>query len=230
MSASASSTLDAICAAVPGELQSEPESEPLLQTEAPSALAVPGSAVDADIDRQLMERYCAGDRAAFEILYNRYRGPLRRFVARLCRDQDEGDEVFQEVWMAVIHARRSYRHTAKFKTWLFSIAHRRLQDRWRRRGRQATGLQEESDLPAIEQIADESVPSEDWMHNVELQRALAAAIGRLPPAQRAVFLMKAEGNLSLEEIATAMGTGFETAKSRMRYAVARLRVELEDWK
>ncbi len=218
MSASASSTLDAVYAASPCEQRLEQQP------------AVPAPDPAAAADRQLMERYCTGDRDAFEILYGRYRDPLRRFVARLCRDEDEAKEVFQEVWMAVIRARRSYRHTAKFTTWLFSIAHRRLQDRWRRRGRRAAFLQEDPDPPSLEQVADESAPAEEWMQNVELRRALMAAIERLPPPQRAVFLMKAEGNLSLEEIATAMGTGFETAKSRMRYAVARLRAELEGWK
>ena len=132
--------------------------------------------------------------------------------------------------MAVIRSRVSYRQTAKFTTWLFGIAHRRLADRWRRRGRQAALLQEGPAAADLEQLVDDSVPAEDWMHNLELRRALAAAIDELPPPQRAVFLMRAEGNLSLEEIATAMGTGFETAKSRMRYAVAHLRVALEGWK
>jgi RNA polymerase sigma-70 factor, ECF subfamily len=218
MSASASSTVDAMYPVSACQAQVEPQ---------PAAPTVESVASAADL--QLMERYCAGERDAFAILYGRYRDSLRRFVTRLCRDTDEAEEVFQEVWMAVIRARRSYRQTAKFTTWLFSIAHRRLQDRWRRRGRQAPFLQEDLDPPSLEQIADESAPVEEWMQNVELRRALMAAIDRLPPAQRAVFLMKAEGNLSLEEIATAMGTGFETAKSRMRYAVARLRAELEGW-
>ncbi len=216
MSASASSTFDAAYGATAA-------------SDAPREAASPTPS--ADDDRLLMERFRAGDQSAFSILYARYRGPLRRFVTSLCHDPEDTAEVFQEVWMAVIRARRSYRYTAKFTTWLFSIALRRLADRSRRRGRRGLLWNEDPDPLALEPLADEwARPIEDWMRNVELHQALATAIDRLPPPQRAVFLMKAEGELTLEEIATAMGTSFETTKSRMRYAVARLRAQLEGWK
>jgi RNA polymerase sigma-70 factor (ECF subfamily) len=90
-----------------------------------------GGSEHDESDGRLMQRYRAGDHRAFELLYGRYRAPLRRFITRLCGNLDEAEEIFQEVWTAVIRARRAYRPTAKFSTYLFSIAHRRLQDRWR---------------------------------------------------------------------------------------------------
>jgi RNA polymerase sigma-70 factor, ECF subfamily len=184
----------------------------------------------AESDRALMERYRDGDATAFNQLYRRYRAPVRRFVAKLCRGQGEADEVVQEVWLAVIRGARSYRPTAKFTTYLFSIAHRRLQDRWRSRERRDHAFGTAEPAPDLHEISDEGTTlPEDWASRAELRSALMAAIDRLPPPQRAVFLLKAEAELSLEEIAAATGASVEATKSRMRYAVARLRAHLTAW-
>lgn len=199
-----------------------PRSAPMEETRSPEA---------ADSDQKLMERYGAGDATAFNELYRRFRAPLRRFVGKLAWEKDEADEIVQEVWLAVIRGARSYRPTAKFTTFLFSIAHRRLQDHWRSRGRRANAFTAANTAVEPDEVAvDGADVPEDWAAHAELQNALMAAIGRLPPPQRAVFLLKAEADLSLEEIAAATGAGIETTKSRMRYAVARLRAELATWK
>lgn len=193
-------------------------------------LAGKGGFNPEESDARLMERYGAGDHCAFETLYARYRAPLFRFLARLSSN-DEAEEIYQEVWTAVIHHRRSYRPKAKFSTYLFSIAHRRLQDRWRRSGRRATAFDESASAPPLDEIADQAaVLPENWIQNVQLRDALLAAIDALPRAQREVFLLKAEMDLSLEEIAAATGAGLEATKSRLRYAVARLRSQLGVWK
>lgn len=182
-------------------------------------------------DQRLMERYRAGDAAAFNELYRRFRSPLRRFIARLSRDREEADEIVQEVWLAVIRGARSYRPTAKFVTYLFSIAHRRLQDRWRSRGRRARAFTDTDVAPDPDRTADDAAPlPEDWAARAELRNALLAALDQLPPPQRAVFLLKAEADLSLDEIAAATGASIEATKSRMRYAVTRLRAHLANWK
>ena len=190
----------------------------------------PGSEM-LESDQALMARYRAGEAAAFNELYRRFRAPLRRFVAKLSWEQGEADEIVQEVWLAVIRGARSYRPTAKFTTFLFSIAHRRLQDHWRSRGRRDHALPAPDSAADLEQVADDGAPiPEDLIARTELRNALMTAIDRLPPPQRAVFLLKAEGDLTLEEIAVATGAGVETTKSRMRYAVARLRAELVQWR
>ena len=184
----------------------------------------------AESDQKLMERYRVGDATAFNELYRRFRAPLRRFVAKLSSGQDEADEIVQEVWLAVIRGAGSYRPAAKFTTFLFSIAHRRLQDHWRSRRRRAHAFTA-ADVPADpEDIADDGAAlPEDWAARAEMRDALLAAIDQLPPPQRAVFLLKAEADLSLEEIAAATGAGVEATKSRMRYAVTRLRAQLAKW-
>jgi len=185
----------------------------------------------AESDQRLMERYRAGDAKAFSELYRRFRAPLRRFVAKLSWEKGEADEIVQEVWLAVIRGARSYRPSAKFATYLFSIAHRRLQDRWRSRGRSVQVLTDTDVASDLDQIADDGAAlPEDWAARAELRAALVTALDQLPPPQRAVFLLKAEADLSLEEIATATGASFEATKSRMRYAVARLRAHLANWR
>jgi RNA polymerase sigma-70 factor (ECF subfamily) len=185
----------------------------------------------AESDQRLMERYRAGDVKAFGELYRRFRAPLRRFVAKLSQGREEADEVAQEVWLAVIRGARSYRPTAKFATYLFSIAHRRLQDRWRSRARRVHAVPDTDMASALDRIADDGAPlPDDWAVRAELRDALLAALDQLPPPQRAVFLLKAEADLSLEEIAAATGASVETTKSRMRYAQARLRAYLADWR
>lgn len=217
--------MDATASSILPELSTVP-----LQAPRPAAMAEARSLETAESDQKLMQRFGAGDATAFNDLYRRFRSPLRRFVARLSHGSDEAEEIVQEVWVAVIRGARSYRPAAKFSTYLFSIAHRRLQDRWRVRDRRAHVLAATDSAPDVDEIADDraSVP-EEWAARAELRGALMAAIDRLPPPQRAVFLLKAEADLSLEEIAAATNASVEATKSRMRYAVARLRAELATW-
>lgn len=87
---------------------------------------------DPPDDAALMAAYRGGDGQAFEVLYRRHRAPLYRFIARQLRDRGEAEEVFQEVWMAVVKGRERYQPSARFLTFLFAIAHRRIADRARK--------------------------------------------------------------------------------------------------
>ena len=181
-------------------------------------------------DEELLRRYRGGDSDAFRLLYGRHREHLYRFVLRLTANSAEGEEVFQETWMAVIYGRERFRADARFATYLFSIARKRAADRWRKRGTVVV-----EPLPEIEQpILDEELIAIygplDCAHNVALGDALSAAIDSLPLPQREAFLMQAESDLSLDEIAKATQTNPETVKSRLRYATRRLRKYLAEWR
>jgi RNA polymerase sigma-70 factor (ECF subfamily) len=209
----------------------------------PSPAAAGASGVDApagatglrlDIlsDEELLGRYIkANDQVAFQALYARYRTRLHRFVLRLSRDSHEAEEVFQETWLAVIRGKVKLQPTARFAAYLFSIAHRRLADRWRRLKRSPTLELDREASCDPEEIADDfTVTPEEWTQHAQLRNALFAELGKLSLSQREVFLMKAEADLSLEEIAAIMGATHEATKSRLRYAVARLRDALRTWK
>ena len=178
---------------------------------------------EATGDEALMLRYAAGDAHAFESLYERHRGPLWRFLSRQLRDDAATADVFQEAWTRVISHRLSYEPRAKFSTWLYRIAHHCCVDHWRRTGRRKQReLADGDDLIAT--LADDASPAPDGLaEDEQAAEALGAALAALPEVQREVFLLYAEAGLDLTAIAEATGVGVETAKSRLRYAVAKLK-------
>ena len=177
-----------------------------------------------------MLAYRDGAAAAFEALYARHRGRLFRYLLHQCGRREEADEMFQEIWMSVIRARGGYEVSAKFTTWLYRIAHNRLIDGFRARGRLAEfevdAANAEGDPPDCP--APAGAQPERLLERAQLAARLLAAVEALPAPQREAFLLATEGGLSVEEIGNATGAGFETAKSRLRYAYARLRSELGD--
>ena len=180
-------------------------------------------------DEQLMLAYAAGDAAAFEKLYARHRGGLYRFLLRGIKERGFAEELFQEIWMRVIEARARYAPQARFATWLYTIAHHRMVDHWRRRGLAVVPLKgDDPDDPAPWEPAAEGArePQRQAETNEQLAR-LARALEALPQAQREVFLMREEGGLSIAEIAAATAANEEAVKSRLRYALAKLRGALD---
>jgi RNA polymerase sigma-70 factor (ECF subfamily) len=176
-------------------------------------------------DEELMLRYGKGDAGAFEALYRRHRLPLYGFLLRQVGNKDTAEELFQDLWMRVVNSRGRYEVRAKFTSWVYAIAHNRLMDFYRANGRASFLSHEESesvleDLPAVEIAADLRLDRKRGMER------LFAALTDLPGAQREAFLLQQEGELSIEEIAAATGVSRETAKSRLRYAVAKLRASL----
>jgi len=177
-----------------------------------------------------MLAYVAGDAAAFDVLYDRHRGGIYRYLLRQARHAGIADELFQDVWMNLIRARASYAPTAKFTTWLYRLAHNRLIDHYRASGHlKLVSANDEAHADAVARLPS---PREDEPHaraeRRELGERLRAAVAALPPAQREAFLLQQEGGLSLAEIAELTGAGAETVKSRLRYALAKLRETLGD--
>jgi RNA polymerase sigma factor (sigma-70 family) len=188
-----------------------------------------------DSNEALMLRYAAGDVRAFEVLYSRHEMKLWRFIQRSVGNQATADELMQDVWFAVVQAAPRYLPTARFTTWLYTLAHHRVIDRHRRsKSHRAhepmlAATQAEAD-GAIDRLAaaDSAEPSRQ-AESMQHADALLTAVEQLPPEQRVAFLMQAEGDLSVEEIATATGVSFETAKSRLRYARSKLQQTLQEY-
>lgn len=174
-------------------------------------------------DDALMLAYAAGDAAAFEQLYARHRGKLYRYLLRQLRDNAAADELFQDVWQRVIGARAGWKPDAGFATWLYTIAHHRLGDHWRslKHRPAAPGDADER----LARVADPDTP-ERVLSEFERRRQLQLALDDLPEEQREVLLLRLEQELTLEEIAAVTGVGRETVKSRLRYAMDKLRARL----
>lgn len=174
-------------------------------------------------DESLMLGWVSGDASAFEELYGRHRQRLYRFLLRQLRDNALADELFQDVWQKVIAAREGWRPEAAFATWLYRIAHNRLADHWR-------ALQHRPPAPDNADERTERVPDPDTperqLSDFEQRRRLQLALDELPAEQREVILLRLEQELTLEEIGEVTGVGRETVKSRLRYAMDKLRAKL----
>jgi RNA polymerase sigma-70 factor (ECF subfamily) len=190
-------------------------------------------------DAALMQAWIGGDLRAFEILYGRHKGPLYRYLLRHARDRALADDLFQDTWSRLIAARARYEPRAKFQTFLFTLAHNLFIDHCRRASVRPVsasslpGTQADDDDDADERslgtvAAPEPTQPERRAEQQEMGARIRAALDALPREQRDVFLLYEETGLSLEEIAAVTGVGAETAKSRLRYAVAKLRAAMAD--
>lgn len=177
---------------------------------------------DARSDDELMLAYARGDGRAFEVLYERYRKALYRYLVHAVGDRAAADDLYQDVWSRIIDARARFRKDRGFKRYAFRIAHNRLVDHWRTQGRQSVDGEFDDQL-----FAAPAQDQPDCTGEREQQaRLLREALMQLSAEQREAFLLQQEAGLSLTDIAEHSGVGRETVKSRLRYAVKRLRVLL----
>ncbi len=174
-------------------------------------------------DSALMLRYRDGDVAAFETLYRRHKDPLFRYLLRMCRQRAAAEDIFQDVWGKIIKSRNSYRPTAKFTTFLYHVAHNCFIDHIRRNKRHT----DTADIDPDSQPDGADCP-ETLVEKSLARRRLDEALRSLPDEQRDVFLLYEEAGLSLDEISMVTDCKRETAKSRLRYAVQKLRSALDE--
>ena len=191
-------------------------------------------------DDELMTAYARGEAAAFERLYERHQAALYRFVRRLLGSalSAQADEVFQDTWLRVVHARERWApQGASFRTWLFTLAHHRAIDLHRRSGRERSldaldptddggGEPWQPDAPAWQHWPAPPSAAPDGADLAFWRRAgerLLGCLEQLPLPQRSAFLLHHDDGLSLDDVARALEVGFETAKTRLRYAMSKLR-------
>jgi RNA polymerase sigma-70 factor, ECF subfamily len=181
-------------------------------------------------DEELMLGFRDGDAAAFDALYGRHKGGLYRYLLRQCRIAAVAEELYQDVWMNLIRARDRYTVEARFTTWLYRLAHNRLVDHYRRNSRHALISFEDDDCPDAEAIAADGALEPEAHYDVKQRVArFLALLEQLPEAQREAFLLHEEAGMDLEEISAVTGVSRETAKSRLRYALAKLKAGMQSW-
>ena len=193
-------------------------------------------------DDDLFERYRRGEAAAFAMLYERHKRVVFGYLLRVLGERMRAEDVHQETWLQVVQLADRYRPGGAFKTWLFTLARSRCMDRLRRE--RVRAVESGADLAALDGPSaaaaannpDHTVDAYSLVAGVagppeirqqqELAEILRRVIAKLPAAQREVFLLHDEADLSLVEVAAVLGIAYEAAKSRYRYALARLRAEL----
>ena len=188
-----------------------------------------------DRDEHLMLAYAAGDVSAFARLYERHERPVYRYFRRQGVAAHTADDLLQETWMAVLGTAGRWTFEASFRTLLYLIAHRKLIDHWRATNRHvllddaANDPDDESDS-ALERVeaGDAARPDVRAMSRQQAE-AFVAAVQALPPPQREAFLLHVDGELTMDQMAAVTGVGMETQKSRLRYAMKRVRRACADW-
>jgi RNA polymerase sigma-70 factor, ECF subfamily len=177
-------------------------------------------------DEDLMGAWRSGETAAFEQLYARHKGGVLRYLIRQTGKREWAEELFQDIWLKVVNARSGYEARSRFTSWLYSIAHNRLMDHFREHSRASlVSYEDEAQTTDERMTADHEQPQASLERKQDAQRLLQL-LDALPAAQREAFVLQQEGELSVEEIAAATGVSRETAKSRLRYALAKLRSDL----
>ncbi len=178
-------------------------------------------------DKEYLARYRDGDVGALGELVEQYRRPLFGFILKMTEGRDEAEDIFQEVWI------RAIRHLDTFKerrllSWLFRIAHNLIIDRARKRKPDESLQDADTDHMSKEEHMASLAPSPaDEMEYAEMKTRIMTAVHQLPSDQKEVFLMRMEGDLSFKEIARIRKVSINTALARMRYALDKLKQELE---
>lgn len=188
-------------------------------------------------DEALMERYAQGHASAFNILYGRHEKSMWRYIYHSVQQQAMADELMQDVWFAIARAASTYeaqRNGAQFKTWAYTLAHHRVVDHWRKAHSSAKHVSidlddEDATQTKAQLFADSGFGPMRHIESHEQAKALIAAVESLPAEQREAFLLQAEGDMSMEDIAITMNVSFETAKSRLRYARNKLKTLLAEF-
>ena len=214
----------------------EADDERALAEAVPADAAAPA----ADSDEFLMHAFAGGDAAAFTRLYDRHERAAWRFIRHRLGARHEGaaDDVLQETWISVARTAPRYVATARFTTWLFTVARNRVIDHLRAQSNAMlsidaplAGADEDDGERWVDRVAADA--GDGPLARIESRQQAEAfldALAQLPQAQREAFVLQAEGGLSVDEVASATGVGAETAKTRLRYAKARLRTLLAGWR
>ena len=179
-------------------------------------------------DEDLLLNYRDGDAGAFEQLYQRHKGGLYRYLLRKCGNASIAEELFQDVWMKLITARERYVVKAKFTTYLYQIAHNHFIDYYRKQKSAGSGNRQNNDCELEEFAARQQDQPEQQVEIREQAEIVLRLIDELPEEQKEAFILKEESGMSVTEIAEVTGVNMETAKSRLRYAVNKLRHGLND--
>lgn len=182
-------------------------------------------------DEQLMQQFCTGETQVFQLLYARHEKPLYRYIRRLLGQAEvkQAEDVFQDTWIKLVDARHTWqaRDNATFKTWLYTLAHHRAIDILRKSGREVS-VEAQTEPDALDDpwqrwpASSADAPEQQAFWRKAGQQLLDCLEG-LPALQRAAFLLHHDDGLTLDEITQVIDAEFETVKSRLRYALKKLR-------
>jgi RNA polymerase sigma-70 factor (ECF subfamily) len=177
---------------------------------------------DGDAERDLMRRMGSGDREAFSALYRRVERPLFGYLMKLVRERDLAEDVMSETMLEVWRQAGRFEGRSAVRTWIFSIAHHRAVSRFRKRKESTL----DDDYAAT--IADDAPMPDQRAQTVGMSRLLARLMEQLTFEHREIINLAYYQELSVQEIADALGLPPNTVKTRMFYARQRLKALLAE--
>jgi RNA polymerase sigma factor (sigma-70 family) len=195
-------------------------------------------------DEDLMLAFAGGDADAFEVVFERHRAWVLRMLqgkVRACglSGEELAEDIAQETWLTIVRTSETYEPSARFTTWLFKIAQQRLVDQLRKLGVVAGHTAEGVDHGDY----DESAVGENYLNEIagpidfdparivehrHMLSRFCEVLQELPIVQSEVFMLVAEGGMSVPEVAENLNLPLETVKSRLRYARAKLAQVIEE--
>jgi len=210
-----------------------PAGEPIMPGEEAEVPPVASGAA-ADPDVALMLRLQSGDQGAFQELFQKFAPRLLKYTRRLVGSEARAEEVTQDVFVQVFRFRQRYRPESRFSTWLYTIAtnlclneirrpERRLRvDLWKER--------DDEERRESPQLADPAaITPEEGASGRELARQLEAAVGDLPPKQRAALLLSRVDGLAYRDVAEALGCSEGAVKALLFRATQSLKKTLREY-
>jgi RNA polymerase sigma-70 factor, ECF subfamily len=188
-------------------------------------------------DEVLMMRFQGGDRASFAGLVKRHKTPLYNFILRQVHLTSAAEDLTQDVFVRIVQNAADFKHEARFSTWAYAIARNLCIDHLRKMAlRRHPSLDQSSqdtgDGPTLGERTADSRPGASVDRSAignEMGQLITAAVEKLPPEQREVFLLREIGNVPFKDIAEITGVPENTVKSRMRYALERLQEALSEY-
>lgn len=206
------------------------------------AVDLPGTRPAPEVDDErsdevLMLAFRDGETGAFAFLVRRHQRGLYNFLLRSVGDRGRAEELLQDVFVRVIRSKHRYQQTAKFSTWVYKIARNITIDESRRakfrrhasldakRGRSRDGNEGRA---LVDRLAADEIGTDAAAEAPTIRNRIASAVAELPEEQRVVFLMRQLKGMSFKQIGEIVGAPENTVKSRMRYALEKLRTELGD--
>src|SRR4051794_24595791 len=178
-------------------------------------------------DEQLLQRFASGDRAALEVLFQRYRQPAYRVAYRLLGNEADALDAVQEGFVKALTHLAGFERRSSFKTWLLRVVSNAALDLGRQRGRRECLSLEAAEVRdgdvTLLLVPDETAARLD---RSELRHLLNQALLTLSEVQRQTFVLHAEAGLSYREVAAVMDISIGTVMSRLFYARQKLRTYL----
>jgi RNA polymerase sigma-70 factor (ECF subfamily) len=182
--------------------------------------SMPMTAINPDVDAELVERYLAGDTAAFDEIMVRYERQIYRICYRFVENREDAMDLAQEVFIKAFEHLATFRRESSLKTWLYRIAMNHCINHVKKHSQEF--------VEVTEYTGSVNSRVQDQLEDREQREHFRRLVKLLPPKQKAILEMRINEQLSYEEIAKISGRSISTIKASVFFALEKLRKLVKD--